>query len=55
VVVEKPEELSAGQLLKGQDQQVAKSMPKLEETCVDATKEDTAELSGSPPGPTSSD
>ncbi|XP_017080799.1 zinc transporter 1 [Drosophila eugracilis] len=54
VVVEKPKELNAGQLLKSQDQTVAKSMPKLEATCLDTppTKADTTKPKDSP---TSSD
>ncbi|EDW95157.1 uncharacterized protein Dyak_GE22395, isoform C [Drosophila yakuba] len=55
VVVEKPKELCAGQLLKGQAEQVAKSMPKLEETCVESTNEDVVKSNGTLPGPTSSD
>ncbi|XP_016974888.1 zinc transporter 1 [Drosophila rhopaloa] len=64
VVVEKPKELNAAQLLKGQDQEVAKSMPKLQHTPSDteatclgtsSSKEDTFESNDSPPPLTTSD
>ncbi|KAI8036805.1 hypothetical protein M5D96_010606 [Drosophila gunungcola] len=57
VVVEKPKELNAAQLLKGQDQEVAKSMPKLQHTPSDAesTCLGTSKSNDSPPPRTSSD
>jgi len=64
VIVEKPKELDAAQLLRGQDQEVAKSMPKLQHTLFDAEETgldislieaDTAKSMDRPPPPTSSD
>ncbi|XP_017059839.1 zinc transporter 1 [Drosophila ficusphila] len=61
VVVEEPKELNATQLMKGQDSQVAKSMPKLQNTQSDAeitnlgnssTSIDAYKASDSPPPPT---